>query len=105
MSPASGREHETQAGKLVSSLTLSAGAWTGRRLGCREADPAGRRGMRRAVWNGAVLAESGDTVRLDYFPAESLKAEFFTDSSHTSVCPWKGQARYYDVEVAGRRNP
>jgi uncharacterized protein (DUF427 family) len=64
--------------------------------------------MWRSVWNGAVLAESGDTVRLEgnhYFPAESLKTEFFTDSSHTSVCPWKGQARYYDVEVAGRRNP
>jgi uncharacterized protein (DUF427 family) len=64
--------------------------------------------MPRAVWNGAVLAESDQTVRLEgnhYFPPESLNREFFTGSSTTSTCPWKGQARYYDVTVDGKTNP
>jgi uncharacterized protein (DUF427 family) len=58
--------------------------------------------MFRAVWNGAVLAESGPTVKLEgnhYFPAESLRREYFTASPTTSTCPWKGQARYYHVTV------
>ena len=63
--------------------------------------------MARAVWNGAVLAESDKPVQVegnDYFPPESLNEEYFADSSTTSTCPWKGVARYYDVEVEGKRN-
>lgn len=64
--------------------------------------------MPRAVWNGAVLAESSQTVKLEgnhYFPPESLNREYFTESSTTSTCPWKGHARYYDVTVEGKTNP
>jgi uncharacterized protein (DUF427 family) len=63
--------------------------------------------MARAVWNGAVLAESDRTVQVegnDYFPPESLNDEYFTDSSTTSTCPWKGVASYYDVVVDDKRN-
>jgi uncharacterized protein (DUF427 family) len=63
--------------------------------------------MFRAVWNGAVLAESGRTVKLEgnhYFPAQSLRREYFTASSTTSTCPWKGQPRYYQVTVDGEVN-
>ena len=63
--------------------------------------------MPRAIWNGSVLAESNDTVVVEgnhYFPEESLKKEFFRDSSHRSLCPWKGIASYYTVEVDGERN-
>jgi uncharacterized protein (DUF427 family) len=63
--------------------------------------------MARAVWNGAVLAESDRTVQVegnDYFPPESLNEEYFTDSSTTSTCPWKGVANYYDVVVEGKSN-
>jgi uncharacterized protein (DUF427 family) len=63
--------------------------------------------MARAVWNGAVLAESDKTVQVegnDYFPPESLNKEYFTDSSTTSRCPWKGLAHYYAVEVDGKTN-
>jgi len=63
--------------------------------------------MFRAVWNGAVLAESARTVKLEgnhYFPAESLHREHFTASPTTSTCPWKGQARYYNVTVDGTVN-
>ncbi len=64
--------------------------------------------MIRAVWNGAVLAESADTVVVEgnhYFPAEALRTEYFTDSATTSVCPWKGTARYYTIVVDGKTNP
>src|SRR5690348_17019657 len=63
--------------------------------------------MVRAVWNGAVLAESDRTVNLEgnhYFPPESLHREYFTGSATTSVCPWKGQARYHHVRVDGAVN-
>jgi uncharacterized protein (DUF427 family) len=58
----------------------------------------------RAVWNGAVLAEAPRTVLLEgnhYFPPESLHREHLVDSSTTTVCPWKGRARYYTVVVDG----
>lgn len=63
--------------------------------------------MARAVWNGAVLAESDHTVQVEgneYFPPESVHMEYFTDSSTTSRCPWKGLAHYYDVVVDGKTN-
>ena len=63
--------------------------------------------MFRAVWNGAVLAESARNVKLEgnhYFPAESLHRDHFTASPTTSTCPWKGQARYYNVTVDGTVN-
>ena len=62
----------------------------------------------RAVWNGTVLAESEDTVEVEgnqYFPRESINEEFFTESSHTSVCPWKGTASYFTLNVDGEENP
>lgn len=61
----------------------------------------------RAVWNGAVLAESDDTVVVEgnhYFPPEALRREHFVDSARLSRCPWKGTASYYTVEVDGKRN-
>jgi uncharacterized protein (DUF427 family) len=61
----------------------------------------------RAVWNGAVLAESNRTVKVEgnhYFPPESLHREYFTGSPATSTCPWKGQARYYHARVDGAVN-
>lgn len=64
--------------------------------------------MARAVWQGATLAESGDTVVVEgnhYFPAESLVSEHFRPSNHKTTCPWKGTAHYYDVVVNGQINP
>ena len=62
----------------------------------------------RATWNGVVLAETDDTVVVEgnhYFPRESLKQEYFSDSSKHTVCPWKGTASYLSVSVDGARNP
>ena len=61
----------------------------------------------KAIWRGTVLAESNDTVVVEgnhYFPADSIEASCFQASRHTTICPWKGTASYYDVEVGGERN-
>jgi uncharacterized protein (DUF427 family) len=62
----------------------------------------------RATWNGTVLAESDDVVRLEgnaYFPPDSLHPERFRPSRAHSVCPWKGIASYYDIVVDDAVNP
>lgn len=64
--------------------------------------------MARAVWEGAVIGESDACVVVEgnqYFPAEAVKKEYLRPSSTTTVCPWKGTAHYYDIEVNGKRNP
>jgi uncharacterized protein (DUF427 family) len=64
--------------------------------------------MARAIWEGMVLAESGDTIEVEgnrYFPPESVKREFFQPSQRHTVCPWKGTANYYDVVVGEKSNP
>jgi uncharacterized protein (DUF427 family) len=63
--------------------------------------------MARALWGGRVVAESGNCLVVEgnqYFPADSVKKEFLKPSAHTSVCPWKGTAHYYHIEVDGMRN-
>jgi uncharacterized protein (DUF427 family) len=63
--------------------------------------------MYRAAWNGAVLAESDRTVEVEgnqYFPPDSIVSRFFTKSKTTSLCPWKGTASYYTIEVEGKSN-
>ena len=62
--------------------------------------------MAKATFNGTVVAESNDTVMVEgnhYFPKESVNWDYFTDSSAAqTVCPWKGLADYYDLEVDGQ---
>jgi len=61
----------------------------------------------KATWNGKVIAESNDTVVIEgnhYFPENSLKKEFYKESETHSVCPWKGTANYYTLEVDGKEN-
>lgn len=63
--------------------------------------------MARASWEGVVLAESDQCVVVEgnqYFPPESIRREFFKPSDHTTVCPWKGVAHYYDIEADGKIN-
>jgi uncharacterized protein (DUF427 family) len=63
--------------------------------------------MAKAKWNGAVLAESEDTVVVEgnrYFPRSSVHMEYFAPSDTHTVCPWKGTASYHHVEVNGKRN-
>lgn len=63
--------------------------------------------MKTATWNDTVIARSDDTVVLEnnhYFPADALVSDNFRPSAHTSVCPWKGTAHYYDVTVGDAVN-
>ncbi len=63
--------------------------------------------MVQAVWNGAVIADSDDTVVVEgnhYFPREAVDAALLSDSATTSICPWKGLAHYHHVTVDGRVN-
>jgi uncharacterized protein (DUF427 family) len=60
-----------------------------------------------ARWNGAVIAQSDETVEVEgnqYFPMESVAAEYLVDSATTSTCPWKGLANYYSLNVDGNVN-
>jgi uncharacterized protein (DUF427 family) len=61
----------------------------------------------KAVWNDAVIAESKDTVVVEgnhYFPMEAVNQKYLEPSAHTSICPWKGTASYYSLNVGGKRN-
>lgn len=60
-----------------------------------------------ATWHDALLARSNDTVVVEsnhHFPADTLVREHLRPSTHTSGCPWKGTAHYYDVIVDGAVN-
>ena len=46
----------------------------------------------KAIWNDVILAESNSTVVIEgnhYFPPESIKRQFFKDSSMHTRCGWK----------------
>lgn len=56
---------------------------------------------------GAVLGEStnalelieGDNAPVIYIPREDLSMVFLEPSDTTSTCPYKGEARYYNIEA------
>ena len=61
----------------------------------------------KAVWNGAILAESNNTLVVEsnhYFPPDSLNRAFLRPSQTTTHCSWKGEAHYLTVEVDGKTN-
>lgn len=63
--------------------------------------------MAKAMWNGALIAESNETQSLEgntYFPLKSVNPEYLSDSETTSVCPWKGTANYYSLRVGEQVN-
>ena len=61
--------------------------------------------MVRALWNGEVIAQSGDTVIIDgnhYFPAGAVDPSYLRDSATTTFCGWKGRASYYSLTHCGQ---
>jgi uncharacterized protein (DUF427 family) len=63
--------------------------------------------MPKAVWNGAVIAESDRTKVVEgnqYFPPDAVRREHLRESSTHTTCPWKGVASYYDVVVGDQVN-
>jgi uncharacterized protein (DUF427 family) len=63
--------------------------------------------MARATWNAATIAESDNTVVVEnnhYFPRSSVRTELLRESDTHTVCPWKGTASYFSIEVDGAVN-
>ncbi len=63
--------------------------------------------MPKAIWNGAVLAESDQCQVVEgnsYFPPESINQQYVKESTKHTTCPWKGEASYYDIVVEGQVN-
>jgi uncharacterized protein (DUF427 family) len=63
--------------------------------------------MAKAIWNGAVLAESDDVELVDettFFPESAVNRQYLKNSSTISTSPTKGQKRYYTVHVDGQEN-
>ena len=61
----------------------------------------------KAIWNSAIVADSDSTIVVEgnhYFPRTALVDEHFEASDKRTMCPWKGEAHYYDVVVNGDRN-
>ena len=61
--------------------------------------------MARAIFNGAVVADSDEGVVVEgnyYFPRAAVKREYLQDSETHTTCPWKGEASYHDIVVDGR---
>jgi len=60
--------------------------------------------MQVARIGDTVIARSDSTEVVEgnhYFPPEALEREYFVQSDHRTTCPWKGEARYYDVQIDG----
>ena len=63
--------------------------------------------MAKAIWNDTIIAASDVFEVVEgniYFPASSIKREYFQDSATHTTCPWKGVASYYNVVVDGKTN-
>ena len=63
--------------------------------------------MLKAIWNGAVLAQSDAFKTVEgniYFPREDLNLACFRESAKLTPCPRKGIASYFDVVVDGEVN-
>ena len=63
--------------------------------------------MTTATWNGTVIAEPDDIVTVEgnaYFPRWAVQDDVLRPSDEHTVCPWKGTASYFDLEVDGAVN-
>lgn len=61
----------------------------------------------QAIWNNQIIAESDDTVVVEgnhYFKPEDVRLEQFSKTDTHTVCPWKGTASYYSIQVDGKEN-
>jgi uncharacterized protein (DUF427 family) len=53
----------------------------------------------------AVLLHETGHLPVYYFPQDDVRPELIAPSSHTTHCPHKGDARYWDVHVGKRHAP
>ena len=53
---------------------------------------------------GTTIASTTRGVRLEgniYFPLEDVETRYLSPAAMTTLCPWKGVARYRNLTVAG----
>jgi len=56
----------------------------------------------RAIYKGKVIAESKNTIEVEgnhYFPKADVNFEYLTETGTSTLCPWKGDASYFSVNV------
>ena len=64
-----------------------------------------------AVYRGKTVAESSEVLVLResghapvyYFPRQDVRMGYLERSEHKTTCPYKGEASYWTINVAGRR--
>jgi uncharacterized protein (DUF427 family) len=64
----------------------------------------------RVAFGGAVIAETPWAYRVletaspptYYLPSEGVRMEYLAPSSRRTMCEWKGQSRYWNVQVGER---
>ena len=67
----------------------------------------------QVIFNGVVIADTHHAKRVletshppvYYIPPQDLKREFFTPTTRTTFCEWKGAASYYTIRVEGKTVP
>jgi len=67
----------------------------------------------KILFNGEMIVESDRAKRVletshpptYYIPPDDVRQEFIQPTERTSFCEWKGRARYYSVEVKGKKAP
>ncbi|MCJ2058441.1 DUF427 domain-containing protein [Methylobacterium sp. J-048] len=67
----------------------------------------------RVLVAGVAVADTRNAVRLQeasypavfYIPRADIRADHFGPSARTSHCPYKGDARYFDLVIDGTRRP
>ncbi|KAH7035587.1 uncharacterized protein B0I36DRAFT_360929 [Microdochium trichocladiopsis] len=58
----------------------------------------------KATVNGTTIAEADHYEFVEgniYFPPDAIRSEYFQKTSHSTHCPWKGDASYYTIKVGG----
>jgi uncharacterized protein (DUF427 family) len=66
----------------------------------------------RVLFGGEVVADTHRALRIletghpptYYIPPGDVRKEFLRSVERRSMCEWKGLARYFDLEVKGRRS-
>jgi uncharacterized protein (DUF427 family) len=64
----------------------------------------------RVVFNGATVADTARGKRVlesshppvYYFPRDDIRMDCLRDATGSSFCEWKGQARYFNIDVNGK---